>query len=129
MSFHVVVKCAFEHRIDCFQTGQDERCFFPFKRGDVIEISMERKYVADMGWYFKVIINYQHSYFMAISDIERYYKQEKVCSLLDLELEMNFWKYQVDHALANREEKLFADVVNKLKKVKELYEGIFEKLC
>ncbi|MGO4889292.1 hypothetical protein ACJ2A9_16205 [Anaerobacillus sp. MEB173] len=128
MCFYIVVKKAFEHKVDCFHSGQQYRDVFRFNRGDVIEITQERKYIAELGWYFRVNINNIVSYFMSISAIENYYRENKVCSLLDLELEVNYWDFQVDTALEKREENLFQTGAKQLKKVKELYQDVYTKV-
>ena len=124
MPFYMVVRKPFKHQIDCFCPYEEHSDFFQFDSGDIIEVTRERKYVSGVGWYFLLIINNKYSYYTSINDIEAYYEEQKICSLLDLELEINCISFQVDQALDMKKEQLFSRSAMELTKLKQLYNVI-----
>lgn len=128
MSICSIVRESFDHHIDCFCPSQDHYEVFHFKRGDLVEVTEESKYMMEMGWYFLLRINNQDSYYISIHDIESYYEDKKLSSILDLELEINHLEYKVDQALILNEEEQFHISVTKLIPLKELFSEVIKRV-
>ncbi|MDG5789089.1 hypothetical protein QA612_16655 [Evansella sp. AB-P1] len=84
-------------------------------QGDILEILDEGKFILGLGWYVLVIINNEQSVFASISELEKGMEKKELQSLIDLELEHNYLKYQVERALILKNKELFKNVINQYK--------------
>ncbi|MCM3601265.1 IDEAL domain-containing protein [Robertmurraya korlensis] len=104
----------FDHQIDCFCPDADHSEVVTIHRGDIIEISPERKYTVINGWYALVIINQSCSFYMAVEDIEWYFTKEQLISMLDVDLQINYYQYKINQALDEGDEKAFMNFTDKM---------------
>jgi len=120
MQSSFVVKRSFQHEVGCFCTGEQHTNIIQLQKGDRFELTSERKYVEHLGWYFQIIVNESYHVYILLSDLQRIYEHNLISSLLDLELEINYYTYKVDHALENKEKETFDYYVQQLEKARSL---------
>ncbi|QHE53570.1 hypothetical protein [Pontibacillus sp. HMF3514] len=120
MQSSFVVKRSFQHEADCFCTGEQHTNIIQLQKGDRIELTNERKYVEHLGWYFQIIVNESYHVYFLLSDLQKIYEYNLICSLLDLELEINYYEYKVDHALEYKEKEPFDFYVQQLENARHL---------
>jgi hypothetical protein len=108
---------SFEHLIDCFCGECQNRFIWQFNKEDKIEVSEERKYVPNIGWFVLTYINEKDQLFIAIEDLERYRKEGSITSTIDKELELNFLRHSIDRALDEGDEKQFDIYVKEYEKL------------
>ncbi|KGX86822.1 hypothetical protein [Pontibacillus marinus] len=120
MQSSFVVKRSFQHGADCFCTGEQHTNIIQLQKGDRFELTNERKYVEHLGWYFQITINESYHVYILLSDLQKIYEHSLICSLLDLELEINYYEYKVDHALENKEKEIFDYYVQQLEKARSI---------
>lgn len=123
-----VVLKSFSHQMDCYCPCCYNTDEFQFLRGDVIEIQHEKKFLSELGWYFLIEVNQQYRFYMALDDLEQYYIENSICSLLDLELQANFLRHQVDQALNQKEKERFITNAQKLKEVERLKKKVKKRM-
>lgn len=116
---YIAVK-TFDHQVDCFCPDADHSEVVTIHRGDVIEISPERKYTVINGWYALVIINQSFSFYMAVEDIEWYFTKEQLISMLDVDLQINYYQYKINQALDEGDERSFMNFTEKMNDSNEL---------
>ncbi len=97
------------------------------KKGDVLTITCEKKYVDLLGWFFLININGERQVYMSISDLEDYYLTGKICSFFDLALKINHLSYKVNQSLDCRNKKEFGMYSEQLRQWKEFQESVYEK--
>ncbi|MGA5688289.1 hypothetical protein [Cytobacillus pseudoceanisediminis] len=112
----------FDHQIDCF-CDADHVNILHFQKGDLIEVTPERKYTM-LGWYALVVINGQQAFYMAIEDIERYFMSECISSQLDIDLKINYLQYKIDQDLEAGDKDSFAENSRKLSETCSLKEEL-----
>lgn len=110
----------FTHQIDCFCPDRKHTDVLTIHKMDVIEITNDRKHHFDRGWYFLVVLNNQGYLYMALEDIERYFLQGRLATLLDLELKVNFLQSQIDRALDIGDKELFLNTTTELEESGDL---------
>lgn len=91
--------------------------FFP---GDVWTITNERKYVDCLGWHFLIEVNEEFQFFMHVEDIEELYSKGSICSILDLNLKINFLSFKINEALDAHDRESFLSFADELSNVKEI---------
>jgi len=116
------------HQIDCYCPCCHNTDEFHFLRGDCIEIVHDRKIPSELGWYVQIVVNNQYQFYIALDDLKHYYDEGKICSLLDLELQANYFRYQVNQALDEKDKERFMKNAEKLKNVEQLREKVEEKM-
>ena len=114
----------FQHQIDCFCPNGIQEDVVTIRRGDIIEITSERKYMLDNGWYLLIRHNHKHDFYIALEDLETYYLDEKLASVLDIDLLLNYFEYKIDQALDIGDEKSFLMFATKLKEFSDLKEKV-----
>jgi len=128
MSQHLVVANPFTHQIDCFCPGDEQVDFLTFEYGDVIEVTNDRKFTSGNGWYSFIVINNQCSLYIALDDLEQYYRNKQIFSILDLELKINYLHYKINDSLETENKMSFlyyTSELNKLNKLKEKHNAFF----
>ncbi|HZH58243.1 MAG TPA: hypothetical protein VEY70_01410 [Metabacillus sp.] len=120
MHHYFIVNDQFEHFVECFCPDGEHEDVLTIKRGDFLEVTNERTYVLDQGWYNRVCLNSDKQFYMALEDLENYFIKGRIFSLMDLELHINHLKYQVDQSLGLGDEDFFLEATNRLKKSNEL---------
>ncbi|MCC3646566.1 hypothetical protein JGK52_07695 [Cytobacillus oceanisediminis] len=113
----------FEHQVDCFCPDADHVNILHFQKGDFIEVTPDRKYTF-LGWYALVVINGQQAFYMAIEDIERYFRNEYISSQLDIDLKINYLHYKIDQDLESGNRDSFAENSRKLSEICSLKEEL-----
>ena len=113
----------FDHQIDCFCPDADHENILHFQKGDLIEVTPERKSTM-LGWYALVVINGQQAFYMAIEDIERYFMSECISSQLDIDLKINYLQYKIDQDLEAGDKDSFAENSRKLRETCSLKEEL-----
>ncbi|MBY0156481.1 hypothetical protein M4D56_16350 [Cytobacillus oceanisediminis] len=113
----------FDHQIDCFCPDADHVNILHFQKGDLIEVTPERKSTM-LGWYALVVINGQQAFYMAIEDIERYFMSECISSQLDIDLKINYLQYKIDQDLEAGDKDSFAENSRKLSETCSLKEEL-----
>jgi hypothetical protein len=125
---HFIAVKTFGHQIDCFCPGGDHADFLTINKSDVIEITNARKFTIGSGWYFLVVINSQRFFYMALEDLDKYFMEEQLLSILDIELKVNYLHFQVDQALDIGDEASFLNYTKKLKESNDLWVKLEEYL-
>lgn len=120
---YIAVK-TFDHQVDCFCPDADHSEVVTIHRGDIIEITPERKYTVINGWYALVIINQNFSFYMAVEDIEWYFTKEQMISMLDVDLKVNYFQYKINKALDEGDEISFMNFTEKMNDSNEMKEKL-----
>lgn len=120
---YIAVK-TFDHQVDCFCPDADHSEVVTIQRGDIIEITPERKYTVINGWYALVIINQSFSFYMAVEDIEWYFTKEQLISMLDVDLQINYFQYKINQALDEADEISFMNYTEKMNGSNEMKEKL-----
>ncbi|KGP71415.1 hypothetical protein [Pontibacillus yanchengensis] len=118
-----IVTAPFKHEVECFCSDVKHTNTITFRKGDHLYLTEEKRYVDDIGWYFKVLINDMYSAYFIITDLEKLYQMEYLHSLFDIELEINYYQYKVNQALDEKDEETFTDYVTKLEKRQKLLQN------
>ncbi|MCQ6276243.1 IDEAL domain-containing protein [Bacillus sp. V3B] len=117
---HFIAIKTFEHQMDCFCSDGTHAEVLTIHKEDIIEIINERKFMIEKGWYFLIRMNNQYNFHIALEDLERYYLNERLLSLIDIELALNYLQFKVDQALDTGDEELFLNFTKKLKESRDL---------
>lgn len=110
----------FAHNIDCFCPDTTHEMVMTINKGDIIEVLGERTFTMTNGWYFLVKVNNQEMFYMAIEDLEYYVMKERLISLLDLALKMNYSQFKINQSLEVGDKSLFMTSTNNLKELSNL---------
>lgn len=116
---HFIAIKTFEHQIDCFCPDGIHADVLTIHRGDIIELINERKFMFEKGWYFLIRLNNQCDFHIALEDLEQYYLNERLLSMIDIELTLNYLQFKINQALDTGDEESF---LNFTKKLKESYD-------
>ncbi|KAA0547075.1 hypothetical protein FZW96_13925 [Bacillus sp. BGMRC 2118] len=129
MNHSFVILKTSEIHIDCHCTNcNDGLEKIAMKKGSVLTITPEKKYVDGRGWYFLIDFNKKFQLFINTNDFLRYYQQEIFCSLLDFDLKYNYLNYKVNVALDERDVKAFNEFTSELIMMNDLKEKMEEEL-
>jgi len=120
---YIAVK-TFDHQVDCFCPDADHSEVVTIQRGDILEITPERKYTVINGWYALVIINQSFSFYMAVEDIEWYFTKEQLISMLDVDLQINYYQFKINQALDEADEISFMNFTEKMNDSNEMKEKL-----
>ncbi|MBM6617837.1 hypothetical protein [Bacillus suaedaesalsae] len=124
----VILKTS-EIHIDCHHcTNCPDLEKIAVKKGSVLTLAQEKKFVEGRGWYFLIDFSNEHQLYINTEDFIHYYEQELFCSLLDFELKYNYLKYKVNEALDERNAVTFNTLSNELKYMNDLRKKIEEEL-
>ncbi|WP_169891024.1 IDEAL domain-containing protein [Litchfieldia alkalitelluris] len=83
----------------------------------------DRKYTIYQEWYFLIVINEQWTFYIAVEDLNQYYREEQILSILDIELKINHIQYQINEALDRNNKEKFLSYSTKLNEFKQLKMG------
>lgn len=125
---HFIASKSFEHKIECFCADRHHAGQVTIQRGDIIELTNERKFIQDQGWYFLIGMNDGRHFYIALEDLENYYVSGHLFSLVDLELKVNYCKYKINVALDTGDEATFMDLTCELIESRQLKEKIEKHL-
>lgn len=120
MHHYFIAVETFEHIIECFCPDLAHEDFLEIKKEDIIEVTNDRQYMFDNGWYIKVVLNNDWHFHMALEDLEKYFTQGMILSLVDIELKINHLNYVIDQSLGKGDEAAFLQSTKSLKESKQL---------
>jgi hypothetical protein len=115
-------------QIDCPCTNCEGLKKIAVKKGSILTITPEKKFVDNLGWYFLIDFNKEFQVYINIYDFEQYYYQQIFCSLLDFDLKYNHLEYKVNQALDERDIVAFNQMSMELRNLNELKSIILEEL-
>lgn len=131
MNEHYIAMNTFQHDIDCFCPDDYHAFSITLQKGDLIEVTPERKFTLAKGWYTFVVINEQHAFYMAMEDLEQYILNENIKSMLDIDLKINYLQYKIDQDLESGDKASFArhtNLLSETRKLKEELENYFNDI-
>ncbi|WP_226671208.1 hypothetical protein [Metabacillus litoralis] len=120
MHHYFIVEKTFEHMIECFCPDGAHEDSIEIKKADIIEVTNDRQYMSDNGWYIKVFLNNYWHFHIALEDLEKYFTQGMIVSLVDLELKINHLNYLIDQSLSKGDKFSFLQSTKRLKESKYL---------
>ena len=112
----------FDHQIDCFCPDNDHSEVVTIHKGDIIDVTPERKYSVINGWYVLVILNQRCSFYVAVEDLEWYFSKKQIVTMLDVDLQMNYYQYKINEALDDGDEESFMTFTEKMNDSNDLKE-------
>ncbi|MDE5053241.1 hypothetical protein [Niallia taxi] len=116
----LVVK-PFQYMVECTCPRPDHTFFLDLHKGDIITVTEEKKYVDSLGWLMLVMIN-DYSVYMFVQELEDFIDEEKIVSVLDMELKRNYLQFKVNESLDILDKEGFEQYAKELAKVKEMVE-------
>ncbi|UOQ83713.1 hypothetical protein [Gracilibacillus salinarum] len=119
MDQHFIAVQSFSHQIECFCPGSIHTELLRIEEEDIIQLTDERKYIANHGWYVMIIVDDFYSFYIALADMEKYYMGGQILSQEDIELNVNYLQFQVDQSLDQHDEAKFKLVSQQLIESKE----------
>lgn len=117
---YLIVTKSFEHIVECFCPDGDHSDVLEVKKEDFIEVTNDKKFLFDTGWYILVILNRHWHFYMALDDLDKYFTKGYLASLVDIELKINHLKFQIDQSLGKGDEPSFLHSTKCLKESSEL---------
>lgn len=120
---YIAVK-TFDHQVDCFCPDEDHSEVVTIQKGDIIEITPDRKYTVINGWYALVILNESFSFYIAVEDLEWYFVKEQIITMLDVDLKLNYYQYKINQALDEGDEETFMNFTERMNDSNELKERL-----
>lgn len=125
---HFIALKTFVHQIDCFCPDGEHADYITINKGDVIEVTKERNFTEGSGWYFLIGINDQCFFYIAIEEMEQYVAKERVISIVDINLKMNYLQFKINQSLDSLDEASFVNYTNQLNEVSDLKETLDQYL-
>jgi hypothetical protein len=122
MNEHFIILETFQHPVRCCCPGQGHEYTVDFKQGDIWCLTKERKYIGCLGWYFLIAFNNEYQFYIHVEDIENLYRKGSICSILDLELKINYLNSKVNEALDEQDRKAFLSYTGELNDVQSIKE-------
>ncbi|WP_243292111.1 IDEAL domain-containing protein [Bacillus sp. FJAT-47783] len=122
-----VVINEFTHVLDCYCPYCQELNHFEFQKGDIIELTEEQKFLPEMGTYILVQVNKEYRFFIALEDLDYYYKKENICSTGDLQLKENYLRFKIDEALDCGDKESFHFYVYQFNEIQEFLRTVLQK--
>lgn len=98
------------------------------KKGTILTITPERKFVDSLGWYVLIDVDEKFQVYINIHDFEKYYFENIFCSFIDLDLKLNYLEYKLDESLDERNEEAFHILSNELSDLNELKEKVIRSM-
>ncbi|MEK5440935.1 hypothetical protein [Fredinandcohnia sp. FSL W7-1320] len=98
------------------------------KKGTVLTITPDRKYVDNLGWYVLIDFDDKFQVYINIHDFEKYYFENMFCSFIDLDLKLNYLEYKLNESLDERNEEAFHILSSELMDMNELREKIIRSM-
>lgn len=110
----------FDHKIVCFCPDAIHANVLTINKGDVIEVTNNRKFMMDHGWCFLVKFNNQGMFYMAIEDLEYYVMKERLFSMLDIDLNINYLNFKINQSLEVGDKASFINFTKNLNELSDL---------
>ncbi|SES16805.1 hypothetical protein SAMN04487944_12157 [Gracilibacillus ureilyticus] len=129
MYWNLIAVKAFSHQIDCFCPGEIHREVLRIEQSDIIKVTNERNFTATNGWYVMVILDDRYRFYMALHDLEHYYEIGEILLKEDIDLQLNYYDFQVNQALDKKDEVMFnyfSEQLIKMNKLKWKLDGYLE---
>lgn len=98
------------------------------RKGTILTITPDKKYVEGLGWYFLIDFNGEFQVYINIHDFEHYYFQEIFCSLVDFDLRYNYIQYKINQSLDERNIEAFDHLSNELTQLNNLKDKIVQRI-
>jgi len=98
------------------------------KKGTILTITPDRKYVDNLGWYVLIDFDDKFQVYINIHDFEKYYFENMFCSFIDLDLKLNYLEYKLNESLDERNEEAFHILSSELMDMNELREKIIRSM-
>ncbi|MFS0861982.1 hypothetical protein [Fredinandcohnia sp. 179-A 10B2 NHS] len=98
------------------------------RKGTIITITPDKKYVDGLGWYFLIDFNWEYQVYINIHDFEHYYFQEIFCSLVDFDLKYIYIQFRLNQALDERNKEAFNYFSDELIQLNKLKETIVKRM-
>jgi hypothetical protein len=98
------------------------------KKGTILTITPDRKFVDSLGWYVLIDFDEKFQVYINIHDFEKYYFENIFCSFIDLDLKLNYLEYKLDESLDEKNEEAFHIVSNELSDLNELREKVIRSM-
>ncbi|PKG23780.1 hypothetical protein [Niallia nealsonii] len=123
MNNNYVVLKSFQYLIECTCPSPEHTFMLEFDKGDTFIITDEKKYVDSLGWLVLVLIK-NSSVYMYIDELEEFVEDKKICSIMDLELKINYLEYKVNETLDSMDEGNFSLYAKELSALKEVQDSV-----
>lgn len=127
MMQHFVVRRGFDHQIECMYTDGPPIENVQLRKGDILTVTYERKFVDTLGWYSLIGINGHYQFYMSMKELKGIYQQGKICSALDLELQLIHHNFKLNEALDTNNREAFLEFSEQRREVQELLDAISSK--
>jgi hypothetical protein len=98
------------------------------RKGSILTITPEKKFIDQIGWHFLFEINNDYKVYISIYDFLDKYNEEMFCSFLDFDLKYNYLEFKVNKALDEKNAFAFAQFATELNEMKELKGIILDEL-
>jgi len=121
MQNQFMVTKPFQYMVECTCPRPDHTFFIDLHKGDIITVTDEKKYVDSLGWLMLVMIN-DYSVYMFVQELEDFINEEKIVSILDMELKRNYLQFKVNESLDKMDKESFEQYAKDLAKIKEMTE-------
>ncbi|MBT2755583.1 IDEAL domain-containing protein [Mesobacillus foraminis] len=117
---YFIAKETFTHQIDCFCPGSIHATTLTINKMDIIEVTNDQSFTFNYGWYVLARMNNLGHFYIALDDLDQYFAIGRLVTDFDLELRLNYLRFQIDHALEINDEELFFNTTSQLKESSEL---------
>ena len=121
-----VVMHTFDIQIDCFCMGSIHADRVTLHKGDRLEMMNERQFTFN-GWYVLVGINNQHFCFLSVNELESYVVKEKILSLFELSIKINYLQYKINEALDWMDVTAFMENTRVLNELRDYHQCLSER--
>ncbi|MGP7815657.1 hypothetical protein [Niallia sp. 01092] len=123
MKNNYIVAKSFQYIIECTCPSPDHSFMIDLHKGDIITVTDEQKYVDTLGWLVLVLIK-DHRIYMYSQELEEFVKEEKIYSVMDLELRINYLQFKVNETLDSMDKNNFSLYAKELIQLKEIQESV-----
>jgi hypothetical protein len=120
MNQHYIAVKTFQYPIECFCSSSDHTYYLTIHGGDIVEVTDERKYMMANGWYSLVKINERSIFYIALYDLEDFFRKEQLLAMIDIDLQINYLQFKINQAFDTGDEASFIDISKKLNESSEL---------
>ncbi|QCS54035.1 hypothetical protein [Priestia flexa] len=131
MDKHLVVIKAFSHEVSWCCPGESHQHVITFHQGDVWTLTDERKYIDSLGWHSLMDVNREFQCFISTEELQDLYLSGVICSILDVDLQMNHLNFKINEALDTQNRELFHSMVSKrfnLQKIRDKVDAIYAQI-
>lgn len=85
--------------------------------GSLLKLTNYCRRVIGIGWYIQILLNQSNSMYVSLNDFEKFINCNKICSIVDFEIELSMANYFVNQALDNGDKEKFHQAAGQLKKL------------